>query len=302
MYTYPESFANATAAEAQAFLKSPTLLARRFAEIVAARNFLAHKVLAARYKMTGGALVYIPDESVEAGDPSEKIAPGGEYPMIELKADELAIVAAMKKGFGTLITDESVGRSQMDPIERALAMLANKQISEFDEAAMSVVASRITETVTGAAWTTGKQIVTDVAKAKAKIKSHRLGFTADAIILTDTQWAEISGDVLEVLPRENGNAALSGDFPNLMGLTWLHSSDLPSGWTPTVIDSANLGGIGHEDIPSQEFVARQIGDGLPVEIARSREETDATRLRTRKADVPVVRNAKAGVEITSTGL
>lgn len=302
MYTYPDSFAEATAKDALAFLQSPTLLVRRFAEIVAARGFLSHKVLANRYTMVGGALVYIPDESVEAEDSPEKIKPGGEYPLIELSADQTAIVEAMKKGFGTIVTDEAVGRQAMDPVERAVAMLANKQISEFDAAAMAVVASRITETITGAAWTSGKQIVTDVAKAKATIKGHRLGFEADAIILTDLQWAAISGDVLEVLPREAGNAALSGNFPDFMGLTWLYSSDLPSGWVPTVIDSANLGGIGHESIPSPEYASLQIGDGLPVEVARYREQSDATRIQVRKTDVPVVRNPKAGVEITSTGL
>lgn len=302
MYTYPDSFTDATAADALAFLQSPTLLARRFSEIVAARGFVAHKVLAGRYKMEGGALVYVPDEAIEASDSPEKIKPGGEYPLIELSADATAIIEALKKGFGTIVTDESVGRQAMDPVERALAMLANKQISEFDEVALATVASLITETVTGAAWTSGKQIVTDVAKAKAHIKGHRLGFTANSVVLTDLQWAEISGDLLEVLPRETANAAQSGEFPNFMGLTWLYTSDLPSGWVPTVIDSANLGGIGHEDIPSPEYVAVQVGDGLPVEVARYRETSDSTRVQVRKTDVPVVRNPKAGVEITSTGL
>lgn len=302
MYTYPDSFTDATAADALAFIASPTLLARRFADIVASRGFVAHRVLAGRYTMEGGALVYIPDEAVEASDSPENIKPGGEYPMVELSADQTTIIEALKKGFGTIITDEAVGRQKMDPIERALAMLANKQISEFDEVAMTTVASLITETVTGAAWTSGKQIVTDVAKAKAHIKAHRLGFTADTVVLTDLQWAEISGDLLEVLPREQANAAQSGEFPNIMGLTWLYTSDLPSGWVPTVIDSANLGGIGHEAIPSPEYVTQSVGDGLPVEVARYRETSDSTRIQVRKTDVPVVRNPKAGVEITSTGL
>lgn len=302
MYTYPETFANATTAEALAFLKSPALLARRFSEIVAARGFLAHKVLAGRYRMIGGAIAYLSDEAIEADDSPEQIAPGGEYPLISLNADQVAIVEALKKGFGTEITDESVGRMQMDPIERAIGMLANKQISEFDELAMSLVASSVTASVTGGAWTSAEQIIGDIAKAKATVSGQKLGYTADAVILTDMQWAQVAAPLVAVLPRESANPVLSGQFPNFMGLTWLHSADLPSGWVPTVVDSANLGGIGHEDIPSQEYVARPVGDGTVVEVARYREKNDSTRIQVRKADVPVVRNPKAAAKVSGTGL
>lgn len=304
MYTYPAAFADATAKDALAFLKSPTLLARRFADIVKDRGgFLAHRVLANRYKMVGGALVYISDEAVEANESPEQIAPGGEYPLITLAKDQTTLVEAMKKGYGTEVTDESVGRLAMDPVERAIAMLANKQVSEFDEGAMTIVASSITEQVSGAAWTGApKTIVKNVEAAKAKIKSHRLGFRADAIVLTDTQWGGVASELLDLLPREQRNGVESGNFVQALGLTWLTSSDLPSGWLPTVIDSRNLGGIGHEDIPSPEYVSVALGDGLGVEVARYREQNDSTRIQVRKTDVPVVRNPKAGVEITSTGL
>lgn len=300
MYTFPATFATATVAEAIAFLKSPNLLAKRFAEIVAARNFLSHLVLAGRYEMVGGALVYFPNEAIEASDSPEQVKPGGNYPTITLDPDQVAIVEAMKKGFNTDITDEAVGRFKMDAIERALAMLANKQVSEFDTRAMSLVASAITETSASGAWATGKAIVDGVAKAKAKVKSHKLGYVPDAVVLTDTQWGAIEGPLTEVMPREAGNPVTNG-FPNFMGLTWLASSDLPSGWVPTVVDTANLGGIGHEDIPSPEYVSVAVGNSI-VELARFRKENDSTRLQTRKADVPVVRNPKAGVEITGTGL
>ncbi len=302
--TYPSSFATATAADAHAFLKSPTLLARRFSEIIASRGgFLAHKILAGRYKMEGGALVYTPDEAVEADESPERIQPGGEYPLIELSADATVVIEALKKGFGTIVTDEKVGRDKMDPIERALAMLANKQISEFDEVALTSIASTVTQSVTGSAWSGNpKTIVKNVALAKAKLTGLRLGFNADAIVLTDTQWATVVSEILDLLPREDRNGVASGQFVDALGLTWFHSPDLPSGWVPTVVDTQNLGGIGHEDIPSPEFVSVAMPDGLPVEVARTRQDNDATKIRVRKTDVPVVRNPKAACEIASTGL
>lgn len=301
--TYPNSFVSASAADALAFLKSPTLLARRFSEIIAARGFLAHRLLTGRWEMAGGALVYTPDEAVEADEAPEKIKPGGEYPMLELSEDATVVIEALKKGFGTVVTDEKVGREKMDPVERALAMLANKQISEFDEVSLASIASTVTQSVTGAAWSGApKVIVKNIELAKAKIRGNRLGFNADAIVLTDTQWATVISEVLDLLPRESRNGVESGNYVDALGLTWFHSPDLPSGWVPTVMDTANLGGIGHENVPSEEYAQVSLDDGLPVEVARFREKTDSTRVQVRKTDVPVVRNPKAACEIASTGL
>ena len=301
--TYPNAFGSASTADALAFLKSPTLLARRFSEIIASRGFLAHRLLTGRWAMQGGALVYVPDEAVEADESPETIRPGGEYPLLELSEDAAVVIEALKKGFGTKVTDEKVGREQMDPIERALAMLANKQISEFDEMALGSIASTVTESVTGTTWTGNpKTIVKNIEQAKAKIRGHRLGFNADAVVVTDTQWATIISEVLDLLPRESRNGVESGNFVDALGVTWFHSPDLPSGWAPTVFDTANLGGIGHESIPSQEYVAVAMADGLPVEVARYREKNDSTRIQVRKTDVPIIRNPKAGCEITGTGL
>jgi hypothetical protein len=302
--TYPTSFADASAADALAFLKSPTLLARRFEEIVADRGgFLAHRILTGRWRMEGGALVYTPDEATEASDSPEKIKPGGEYPLIELSQDATLVIEALKKGFGTPITDEKVGRERMDPIDRAIAMLVNKLISEFDEVAMAAIASAVTQSITGAAWTGApKTIVKNVALAKAELTGLRLGFNADAIVLTDIQWATVVSEILDLLPREDRNGVASGNFVEALGLTWMHSPDLPAGWVPTVVDTRNLGGIGHEDIPSPEYRKVEVARDLVAEVARFREKNDSTTVQVRKTDVPIVRNPKAAVEIASTGL
>jgi len=302
--TYPNSFASASAADALAFLKSPTLLARRFEQIIADRGgFIAHRVLKGRWKMEGGALVYTPDEAISTDDAAEKIKPGGEYPMIELSADATLVIEALKEGFGTPITDEKVGRERMDAVERAIARLVNRLVTDFDETAMAAVASAVTQSITGTAWTSNpKSIVKQVQLAKAKITGLRLGFRADAIVLTDEQWAGVVSELLDMLPREQRNGVESGQFINALGLDWLHSPDLPSGWVPTVMDTDNLGGIGHEDIPSPEYRPVSLGQDQVAEVARFREKNDSTTVQVRKTDVPVVRNPKAACEITSTGL
>jgi len=311
MLTYPipgsALAADATVAQVMAFLKSPTELARRFADILSDHNFLAHHLLRGRYDIQGGAVVYLPDEAIEAEEGPETIVPGGEYPLVSLNADTPRIIAAMKKGFGAEVTDEQVTRLKLDPVERAIQMLAYTIVSSFDSLTMSSIASAVTQTVAGGAWTggsAGATIVANVEAAKAQIRAQRRGYRATTVVMTGAQYAAVAPSLMAILPREAGNPVLSGSWPNVLGLDWVTSDDLPAGWVPTVLDADNLGGIGHEQIASPEYVALSsvADDRSNVEVARFREKNDATRIQIRKADVPVVRNPNAAVEITGTGL
>jgi len=311
MLTYPipgsTLTGNATLAQALAFLKSPTQIARRFAEILSDHNFLAHYLLRGQYKMQGGAISIL-NEGTSTGGSSETVAPGGEYPMLALPADSATLIAALKKGLSTEVTDEEVGRLIQDPTERAIQLLAFQLVSDFDSVSLSAIATAITQSFASAAWSTGTGIVAAVEAGKATLSALHKGYTATSVVLTGTQWAAIAAPLLSVLPREAGNPLLSGGVPNIQGVDWVTSNDLPGGWIPTMVDANNLGGIGHEDIPSPEYVSLfSVSDANQpnrsnVEVARFREKNDSTRLQVRKADVPVVRNADAGIEFTGTGL
>lgn len=308
MLNYPipaSTLTNVSVAQALAFLKSPTLIARRFAEILSDHNFLAHYLLRGRYTMTGGAVAYVPDEATSSGATSETVAPGGEYPLTPLPADAAVLVAALKKGLGTVIADESVGRQAMDPIERAIQIIAFDMVSQFDASALSVVTSAVTGTTSSAAWTDGTAIVAAVEKAKATIKGKKKGYRATSVVLNDLQWATVAPVLLPLLPRESGNPILAGQFPNVLGVDWVTSPDLPAGWVPLVADADHLGGIGHEDIPSPEYVSLSsiaAANGSNVEVARYREQNDSTRIQVRKPDVPIVTSPEAAIKITGTGL
>lgn len=309
MLTYPipgsTLTGNVTVAQALAFLKSPELIARRFSEILSDHNFLAHYLLRGKYKLVGGAIAYVPDEATSSGDTAETVAPGGEYPLTALPVDAAILVAALKKGLGSEIADETVGRLQMDPIERAIQMLAFDLVSQFDAAAISSIQSLVTSTTAGAAWTSAAAIVANVEMAKATIKGRKKGYRATSVVLTDTQWAAAAPVLLPLLPREAGNPILAGGFPNILGVDWVSSPDLPGNWVPLVVDAGNLGGIGHEDIPSPEYIALSsiaAQNGSNVEVARFREKNDSTRIQVRKADVPIVANPNAATKISGTGL
>ncbi|WP_295035523.1 hypothetical protein [uncultured Microbacterium sp.] len=308
MLNYPipaSTLTNVTAAQAQAFLQSPAQIARRFAEILSDHNFLAHYLLRGRYTMTGGAASYVPDEATSTGATTETVAPGGEYPMTALPQDVAVLVAALKKGLASEIPDEQVGRLLMDPIERAIQLLAYDTISQFDAAALGAVQSAVSGTMTGGAWTDPLTIVKNVEIAKATIKGKKRGYRATSVVLTDLQYASVVPVLLDKLPREQGNPILDGTFPNILGVDWVSSSDLPANWTPLVADANNLGGIGHENIPSPEYVAISsiaAQNGSNVEVARFREKNDSTRIQVRKADVPIVTTPQAAIKINGTGL
>ncbi len=309
MLTYPVQpsvlTGNATLAQVQAFLKSPAQLARRFAEIISAQNFISHLILRGRYAITGGAIAFIPDEAIKAADKPQAIAPGGEYPMIALSADQAQMLAGQKKGISSEVADEEVGRLLMDPVERVIALLSNSVVDDFDSVAMALVASAITQTVTGGSWTGASakaNLVANVSAAKSALVKQKKGYKADTVVLTLDQYDAITPTLVELLPRENGNPVLSGGWPNILGINWVANENLPAGWIPTVLDSANLGGIGHENIPSPEYRMIDAMGGSNVEVATFRKEHDSTKIQIRKADVPVVRNPGAGVEITGTGL
>jgi hypothetical protein len=307
MLTYPipgsTLTGNATVAQALAFLKSPSQIARRFSEIIADHNFLAHYLLRGRYTMQGGAIL-VSSDNTSTGGTTETVAPGGEYPMIALPTDTATLIAALKKGLATEVVDEEVGRLAMDPVERAIQLLAFQTVSDFDAAALSAIMSAITGTYASAAWSSATNIVTAVETAKAQFGALHKGYLATSVVLTGTQWAAIAAPLLSLLPREAGNPLLAGGVPNIQGVDWVSSNDLPAGWVPTIFDANNLGGIGHEDIPSPEYVAlSSIADNRSnVEVARYRDKTDSTRIQVRKADVPVVRNVDAGIKFTGTGL
>ena len=301
IYPLTQSQLNAvTTAEALAFVKSPTLLARRFAEILSAQEFIGLSLLTGRYTVQGGAIAVPKNEVIRADRPAETVAPGAEYKLTPLSAEQYDLYMAAKRGLATEVTDEEVGRNQGQPVENAIQLLKNELVFDANALAVGVIASKVTQTLAaGAAWTTGKQIVKDVLRAKAAARKLKLGYNFDTVVLTEDQYAAAMPEVFDMLPN-NDPSVVSGNFPNVLGLTWLSTPDADFA-NPLLVDRQRLGGIAREDIPSPEY--RKLDNGTGVEVASIREpKADKTRIQVRNPHVPVVTNPKAGLFITGTGL
>lgn len=307
MAIYPltaSQLAAATTAQALAFLKSPTLLSRRLSEILSAQEFIGYSLLTGRYKVEGGAIAVPKNEVIRADRPAETVNAGAEYKLTPLSAEEYDLYQATKDGLATEVTDEEVGRTKQQPIENALQFLKTELLFRANSIALAAITSKVTDTVASPAnWTTGKEIVKGVLKARADRRKLKLGFDVDTVVLTEDQYALAAPELYDMLP-DNDPSIITGSFPNFLGITWMSTADSNFA-NPLLLDRKRLGGIAREDIPSPEYARVPAINGMDtgVEIASIREpKADKTRVQARNAHVPVVVNPKAGVFITGTGL
>lgn len=302
MKTYPytpSQLSNATALELLTFLKSPTLVARRLGEILQAQQFLGNFLLSGRYTVQGGAIAVPTNEKIRTDRSAETVAPGAEYKLTPLSAEQYELYTASKDGIATEVTDEEVGRSLRQPIDDAFLLLQTELVFGANETALGVIDSSVTQTVAaGAAWSNGKQVLKDALRVQAAARRLKLGYSIDTVVLNGEQYAEIIPELLDVLP-DNDDTARTGGFPTISGLTWI-SSDDDQFSDPLFLDRRRLGGIGRESIPSPEY--RPVGNDTGVEIASIREgRADKTRLQARNPHVPIVTNPLAGFHVTGTG-
>lgn len=304
MYTYPEAPARTgsdlSTVEVHQIMKNPNVLRKRL-QALAAQKFISDFLLPQRFQAVGGSLLYETGEEIFPDDDPEAITPGGAYPQSTLTGGELASVKTTKWGRDYPVTDEAISRLNISPVDRALNKAANGMIRFVDSVALSVIASKVTSTYAGGAWTEAAQIIDNVLVAKAKHEEDTVGegYDLDVVVLRPTQYAKVMSILLSdgALPREATNPINSGSFPNYLGLTWTTSTHVPF-TDPFLVDTKVLGGMADEKIESPGYSGK---DGIEVKSIRD-EDHDGYRVRGRRVTVPVVVEPLAGVRVTGTGV
>lgn len=308
-YTYPAlapAGTGLTTVEIHHLLKTPQTISRRVRDL-SNKRYISDVLLKGRFVAEGGGIFYETGEEIFTTDDAAEVAPGAGYPMTQARAGELAAARVSKWGRDVLITDESIKRLRMNPVDKALTKVVNTNVKTVDSAALGVIASKVTATfnVTGAgnpgAWTTATALVNGVLQAVATIDALEEGYTPDVIVLNDLQWAKAMGLLWSsgVLPRESGNPLVTGEWPNVLGLTWLKTPHSPT-TNPFIVDTEQLGGMADEDMGSPGY-SKAAGVGVEVKSIRD-EDKDGYRVRGRRVTVPVVLEPMAGLTITNTGL
>lgn len=285
------------------FLSSPTQVAKRLQTLLD-RKYVADLLLPQTFKVEGGAVVYETGEPLGTNAPPRAVAPGAEYPLVSVGGGTPSVAKTTKWGQDAEVTDESIKRLKINPVNRALLKLANQNVMHVDGLALSAVSSAVTRTKAlggSLAGLDAEQILTTALTAAAELVKLERGIAPNVAVVDPIAYAVIKAKFLAAgyLPREGAaNALTTGDFPNVEGMVWVPS---PHGITGEMIiaDTTQLGGMADEDLGSPGYVRSSTPGTAPVEVKTMREdENDMYRLRARRVTVPVVLESDAAIRIT----
>ncbi len=281
------------------FLKSPALIERAI-RALADKRFIADILLTGRQEASGGAIQYGISESSYTDRAPEAVAAGGSYPKALAVPGAAALAKISKWGQEVEVTDESVGRTNLQPMQKGMLKVVNRMVQQVDGVALATIGAAVTQTqAAAAAWSNASaDPFLDCMLASAQITALDEGYEPTALVTTDTLYARLVANqkVIAGLRRESSNTVTeTGQVLKIANLTLLKTNNLPAGVSAMVVDTAQLGGLGFERIPSPEY------DGDPangVETYVYREKNDKTVMRARRPVVPFVQEPGCGVKLT----
>jgi hypothetical protein len=284
-------------------LREPTQLSRRMKQLDDIK-FVADLLLPARFRSSGGAVLYEEDEPLFTDREVESVAPGSEYPFASPQTGVPAVAAVSKWGQATRLTDERIKRTipMGGSVDWALRKVTNTVRRKIDRLTIAAIASKITATYTAAAaWdNTAAKMLRDIEGAKAKVEDLELGHTLDMMLISNEKYADLATDekVASLRRREaSDNPVYGGLIDVFAGLKVAKTSvgNLPGGvddiW---LIDSGSLGGMADEIDQDPGYATAPNGIQVQVErIARR----DAHDMWARRITVPVITDPAAGIRI-----
>jgi hypothetical protein len=288
------------------FLNNPTLIARRLRTLLEQR-YIADTLLSGRFQVVGGAVLYETGESIFSSDNPRSVAPGAEYPITTAPTGAGSIAKTVKWGQDAEVTDESIKRQAMDPVNRALLKLANQNVKYVDSVALAAIASAISATAgaaASAATMTAQQWITTVMLAKQNILALNNGYDPDTVVLDDISWGYAMAAFISagLTPRESADTPLlTGNFPTILNMRWLATPNIPTAGVGLVVDSQQLGGMADEDLGGPGYVSAAGPNTAPVQAKTGRiagDRIDGYWLRARRVTVPIVVEPAAGRKIT----
>lgn len=287
-------------------MKNPAVLARKL-RALAANKYIADAILKGRYQAQGGAVIFESPDTIFSGEDPEPVGPGSSYPIVNLPGGSAALATVTNWGQDAIVTDTAIARQLRTPVDRALNRLVNQNVKKIDGVALGVVTSQLPAgTASPATWdtATADQILKSVAIPKATIGATGDGWNADTVVVTDLAWtyAMLAFVKAGYTPRESlDTPALTGNFPVIDGMTWLHSPNAITG-TALVLDTENLGGMADEKQDAPGYVSAGGDQTAPVEVKVIRDEDhDRYKVRARRITVPVVLEPTAGLKVSGVG-
>lgn len=249
-------------------------------------------LLSGRAQPSGGAVLYEQAESIFPARTAEDVSPGAKYPTSVLGQGTALIASVRKWGLQTIVTDESVRRLAMNPVDRALAKLSNGIVKQVDSVALAAISAAVTQSFAVAtAWATSTRILRDIMLALSTVRALNEGFDPDTLVVDDTTWALIASDttISAALRREDPqNPVYTGQFPVISGVRILPTPNLPTPGQALLVDSTQLGSMA-EEVPLTANSIRE-EDGPTV--------VEGWVLRAKEITVPIVQEPQAAIKLT----
>lgn len=282
------------------FLNSPTLIQRRL-RTIAEQMFISDRLLTGRFTTQSGSVLYETSEDIFADDAPEAVAPGAEYPLTSISTGQANMAYTTKWGRDVEVTDESISRQLMNPVQKAFTKLVNSMVNMVDGITLSAIDTAVTQTTaTIGEWSgSTSNIFRDVQLAAGKIRDLKQGYDPDLVVISSEAFAYLSSDtnLMAALRREDkSNAVYTGNFPRIAGLTILHSPNVADSTDALVLDSTQLGGMVDENLQGPGYAGGGFA-GIQAKSIRE-DKTDSWLLRCRRVCVPIVQEPACAWKIT----
>ncbi|WP_427017865.1 major capsid protein [Pseudarthrobacter sp. P1] len=204
----------------------------------------------------GGAVVYsellgLPEDGARD---VEVIAPGANFPGVDLPEEEEKADKVAKYGGDTWMTFEARRRNETDTLDKRIKYLTNLIIKRVNKVCVNALVgnANINKVTSSGGWDDPDvDALADIFLGKAKIDDAEMGYSANLVLINpmDAQKYLLGvKSIREQLPRESKdlNPVLSGDLSGLCGVEWIKSAAVAQGKL-YVLDRGQAGSVRDEE-------------------------------------------------------
>ena len=217
----------------------------------------------------------------------EEIAPGAEFPKIDISGEVLDSKVVTKQGFAFEVKDESTQRKNYDEVGRALRLGTNLMVQQnAAQLWQAFVDAKVPTQNAVAAWNTSNiDPRRDVLTATAAIRNTRLGYNPRTVLINPETMLELqlNDKFAAWMPRENAalNPFLNPTLNGFLGLEWVDNEFVPK--DEVIVFERGITGV--------EVVERD------VEVEPIRESGQKTLYQVSRRSVPIITDPLSAVII-----
>lgn len=202
----------------------------------------------------------------------EEIAPGADFPKLDLSEETVDVTVATKHGIAFEVKDESVDRKSYDEVNRALLLAQNAMVLQNANQCYRAFLDAGVPTVNAVgAWNAASADPRrDIRKAQAQIRNTKLGYRAATVLINPDALLELELNPLFAgwMPRENANLNpfLNQGLNGFLNVEWVENEFVPE--DEIFILQRNVTGVDVLEKDTSVEAHRQTGQKTLYEVSR----------------------------------